>query len=251
MANNRDHLICLLDVLGFENLLHEHGLDGIESKYRELVATVAHQNIGLTILQGPHGHPMVGSPNIQSAYFSDSIIIWCKYDIFRMEVMFNCMKEIVCRSIEIGLPLRGSVGVGQATVEREQSIFLGQPIISAARAEAIQKSIGITLSKDFDREPYCQGFKADCVLQYDRHLKEDWKGRVIPLVVDFPRHWRLKRKHSLVDAIKALDKDERYSEYYQNTLEFVVFSETNHDWWLKHPGYIEHVKAMRAAGQDS
>ena len=245
MTTEKDYLIVLLDVLGFESLFIDHGLDVIESKYRELIAIVEKQNIGLAIAQGPGGHPIVGSPNIQSAYFSDTIIFWCKYDTFRMEVLLNCMKEVICKSIEIGLPLRGSVGVGQAKLLKEQGIFLGRPIISAARAEATQLSIGITLSKDFEKEPYCQGFKADCILQYDKHLKENARDKVIPLVVDFPRHWRLNRKQSLSEAIKALDKKDEYSPYYKNTLNFVSFSEENHDWWLKHPEYIEEVKKRK------
>jgi hypothetical protein len=196
MTTENDYLICLLDALGFESLFIAHGLDVIESKYRELITTVEKQNIGLAIAQGPGGgHPIVGSPNIQSAYFSDTIIFWCKYDTFRMEVLLNCMKEVICKSIEIGLPLRGSVGVGQAKLVKEQGIFLGRPIISAARAEATQRSIGITLSKDFDKEPYCQGFKADCILQYDKHLKDNARDKVIPLVVDFPRHWTKELSH--------------------------------------------------------
>ena len=250
MTTEQDYLICLLDVLGFESLFIEHGLDVIESKYRELIGTVEKQNIGMAIVQGPGGHPMVGSPNIQSAYFSDTIIFWCKYDSFRMEVMLNCMKEVICKSIEIGLPLRGSVGVGQAKIVKEQSIFLGRPIISAARAESVQKSIGITLSKDFDKEPYCRSFKADCVLQYDKHLKNNGRDKVIPLVVDFPRHWRLNRRQSLTEAVKALDKDAEHSPYYRNTLDFVSFSDDNHDWWLKHPGYIEEAK-KREGQEDS
>jgi hypothetical protein len=251
MTTETDYLICLLDVLGFESLFNEHGLEIIESKYRDLIATVEEQNIDMALLIGPGGHPMIGSPNIQSAYFSDTIIFWCKYDIFRMEVMLNCIKEVICKSIEIGLPLRGSVSIGHAKLEKNQSIFLRKPIISAARAVEFQKSIGITLSKDFDKVPYCQGFKADCILQYDNYLKENWKERVIPLVVDFPRHWRLRRNHSLKDAIKKLDKDEKHTEYYRNTIDFVTYSEDNHDWWLKHPGYIAELRKIKKDRHDS
>jgi len=239
MTRDHDFLICLLDVLGFENLFNQYGLEAIEAKYKELLAVAEQQNIGFAILQGPGGHPIVGSPDIKSAYFSDTIIFWCKYDVFRMEVLFNCMKEVICKSIEIGLPLRGSASVGQLKIEKEQNIFLGQPIISAARAESVQKWIGITLSKTFDKQPYCDGFKADCLLQYDKHLEYGWQDKVIPLAIDFPRHWRIKRKTSLTEAIQKLNKDEKYSEYYNNTIDFVKYSEENHDWWTKHPAYIK------------
>lgn len=242
MKTDTEFLICLLDVLGFENLFNELGLEIIESKYKELIEIVEKQNIGVAVLQGPGGHPVVFSPNIKSAYFSDTIIFWCNYDTYRMEVLLNCLKEVVCKSIEIGLPLRGSISVGKVIIDKEQSIFLGQPIIEAARAEKVQKWIGITLSNAFNKEPYCGGFKADCILQYDKHLKEGGQEKVIPLVIDFPRHWRLKRNHSLIDAIQKLNKDEKYSKYYNNTIDFVNFSVGNHDWWTKHPSYIKELE---------
>ena len=242
---NDASLICLLDVLGFEALFNRYGLEIIEAKYKELMTVAEEQNIGMAVTHGPGGHLMVGSPNIKSAYFSDTIIFWCKYDVFRMEVLLNCMKEVICKSIEIGLPLRGSVSVGEAKLEKDQSIFLGLPIIAAARAEPVQKWIGITLSKSFDKQPYCNGFKADCVLQYDKHLKLGWQDKVIPLVIDFPRHWRIKRQTSLTEAIQKLNNNEQYSEYYDNTIAFAEYSEENHDWWTKRPEYIEEVNRMK------
>ncbi|HVW98005.1 MAG TPA: hypothetical protein VHA56_18690 [Mucilaginibacter sp.] len=242
MQKDDDTLICLLDVLGFENLFNKLGLEGIETRYKELLAVVDEQNVQVAILQGAGGVPVVCSPNIQSTYFSDTIIFWCKYDTFRMEVLLDCMKELLCRSIEIGLPLRGAVGVGEVKIDKEIAVYLGQPIISAARAESVQKWIGITLSKDFAKHPYCGGFKADAILKYDSHLKENGKDKVIPLAIDFPRHWRIKRSGSLEHAINELNTDEEYSIYYENTIEFIRYSKNNHDWWTKEPGYIDETK---------
>jgi hypothetical protein len=245
MKTDTDTLICLLDVLGFENLFNKYGLKAIETKYKELLSIVDEQNVEFAILQGPDGAVIAGSPDIKSTYFSDTIIFWCKYDVFRMEVLLNCMKELLCKSIEIGLPLRGAVSVGQVMIDKDKGIYLGQPIISAARAETVQKWIGITLSKDFDKEPYCGGFKADAILKYDKHLKEGGKDKVIPLVIDFPRHWRAKRTTSLIEVISKLNVDENYAAYYHNTIVFVEYSEDNHDWWTKEPAYIKEVERMK------
>lgn len=245
MTKDNDTIICLLDVLGFENLFNKFGLEAIETKYKELLSVADEQNIEFAILQGPDGAVLAGSPGIKSTYFSDTIIFWCKYDVFRMEVLLNCMRELLCKSIEIGLPLRGSVSVGQVKIDKEKGIYLGLPIISAARAESVQKWIGITLSKTFDKEPYCGGFKADTILKYEKHIKDGGKDKVIPLVIDFPRHWRTKRTTSLVDAINQLNSDNNYSEYYQNTLDFVKHSEDNHDWWMKEPEYIKEIERRK------
>lgn len=37
MTTDRDFIICILDVLGFENLFNQVGLETIEKKYRELI----------------------------------------------------------------------------------------------------------------------------------------------------------------------------------------------------------------------
>ncbi|MCL5031428.1 MAG: hypothetical protein M1480_20690 [Bacteroidetes bacterium] len=245
MNEENENIICLLDVLGFESLFNKLGLESIETKYKELIEIVEQQNIGLAFTVGPEGHPVIGFAGIESAYFSDSIIFWCKYDIIRLEILLQCMCELLCKSIEIGLPLRGSVSVGKVKIDKSKSIFLGQPIITAARAEVVQKWIGITLSKIFNDKPYNGGFKADVILQYDKHIKEGGQDKVIPLVIDFPRHWRLKRGSSLIEAIDKLNDDERYADYYNNTIAFVKYSEENHDWWMKHPEYIKELNRRK------
>lgn len=40
MDTNKDTLVCLLDVLGFENLFERHGIDAIETMYKELISIV-------------------------------------------------------------------------------------------------------------------------------------------------------------------------------------------------------------------
>lgn len=245
MTTENDTLVCLLDVLGFESIFNKLGLETIESKYKELISVVEKQNIQVAISRTSDGVPAMFSPNISYAYFSDTIIFWCKYDVFRMEVFLSCMSELLCDSIEIGLPLRGSVSVGQVIIDKEKGIYLGQPIIAAARAESVQKWIGITMSKTFDKAPYCGGFKADVILQYDKHLKDGGKDKVIPLAIDFPRFWRTKRQTSIVDAINKLNSDLNFAEYYNNTLDFVKYSEDNHDWWTKQPEFIEEEERRK------
>ena len=245
MKSERDFIICLLDVLGFENLFAKLGLEKIQSKYEELIEVANKHNFELAITIGPEGHPRIGNPGIKSAYFSDTLLFWCPYDVFRLEVILNSMSEVICRLIELGLPLRGAVSVGKVVIDKERGIYLGQPIISAARAETVQRWIGVTLSKAFDVQPYNGGFKADVILQYDKHLKPDSQLKVIPLVLDYPRHWRISRKTSLTKAVEKLNLDPQYAEYYENTISFVDHSEQNHDWWVSHPEYEKTISKSR------
>lgn len=244
MTTERDFIICLLDVLGFENLFSKLGLEEIERRYKELIDVADIHNFELALMERD-GVPVMGNPGIKSSYFSDTILFWCPYDDLRMDVLFDSLTEVMCKSIEIGLPLRGAVSVGQVVIDKEKDVYLGQPFISAARAETSQKWIGITLSKTFDLPKYNGGFKADKILEYKKHIKPEKLDKVIPLVLDYPRKWRKNRDKSLIDAINALDTDKAFTEYYSNTIEFVNYSADNHDWWLKHPSFIKELELQK------
>ena len=244
MNTDENYIICLLDVLGFENLFNKIGLDEIEIRYKKLIEVVEQNNIqvAITVINGV---PAVGNPDIKSAYFSDTILFWCRYNKFTLDILLDVMKEVMCKSIEIGLPLRGAVSVGKAIIDKEKSIFLGMPFINAARAETSQKWIGITLSKDFDLKEYNKGFKADNILEYTKHIKQDCSSKVISFVIDYPRQWRKTRQSSLNEAINTLNTDSNYDEYYKNSIDFVSFSEQNSEWWTKLPSYIAELEKRK------
>src|SRR5690606_11984562 len=131
MEKSQDTLICLLDVLGFENIFNINGIDYIKKKYENLLSIADKQRIEVAILQ-KYGYAVLTHPKINSAYFSDSIFFWCEYNEYSSEVMFKCMMDLLCNSIEIELPLRGSLSVGKVNIDKDRGLYLGQPIISAA-----------------------------------------------------------------------------------------------------------------------
>ena len=49
---------------------------------------------------------------------------------------------------------------------------------------------------------------------------------VEPHALDWPRHWRHTGRGPLSEIVHALDTDERYSTYYENTLECISLSQT-------------------------
>ncbi len=245
MTTNDEYVVCLLDVLGFKNLFENLGLETIEKKYRELIAVADKNNIERALTLTPDGNPCLLNPQIKTAYFSDTILFWCPYDMLRLDIFLDCLKEVMCRSIEIGLPLRGAISVGKAILEKENNIFLGQPIISAYLAEQSQKWIGISLSKTFDLPQYKnRGFRVDKIIDYKKHIKPEMQENIIPLVIDFPNQWRKSRQEPLEEVINKLNSDRKFSIYYENTIDFVSYSQENHEWWTKDPSYIEMLEKM-------
>jgi hypothetical protein len=73
---------------------------------------------------------------------------WNKHPIPPDSFLELC-NEAICRSVELGLPLRGAISCGQAAIRPREGIFLGEPIVEAARMESAQDFIGVSFGKTY------------------------------------------------------------------------------------------------------
>jgi hypothetical protein len=137
-----------------------------------------------------------------------------------------------CRSLELGLPLRGSLAVGPALFNRHSSTYLGTPLIEAARLEKKQRWLGVSLCQSFFQEP-CNRLYPEFMIPYSEHLKEEEERRKPYVVLDWPRYWRNEKTSSEIKAIVKALEDTEHRDCYFNTLAFVDHSE-KHQSWFKH-----------------
>ena len=230
-------LFCFLDVLGFSGLVRNRGLQSLYTDYQELVDAASQQRHNGLVFSSWQGTPYFGVEKLESAYFSDTIVFWCPYDPRHLQSLCYRMMEVLCRSIEIGLPLRGAIGAGEAVLDKEKSHFVGKPIVNAAEAEKVQRWIGVTLSKEFRDAPFNGGFSAACLMPWERHLKDGGLAAVTPLVLDYPRWWRSTRNTPLEAELGKLHRDLQFSRYYRNAIEFALHSAANPKWWESHANY--------------
>ncbi len=142
-----------------------------------------------------------------------------------------CM-EFFCESIRAGIPLRGCISTGMATMNKNQSIFFGRPLVEAARGEPAQNSIGVAFGKSFNNYhpiynryfiPYLGGIKA-----------QDSRAVFLsPMMLDWPRFWRdhySSEGVSLKDCIDKMNMDPGFSSYYDSAIEFANYSEKHKNW---------------------
>jgi hypothetical protein len=244
---DKEKIVCLLDVLGFKNLFNKIGLEAIEKKYTELINLVAASEYPGTQMAVGGAYAMFFG-NINYAYFSDTIIFWIdfKRDPRNLQVMIDAMCKLICKSIEIELPLRGAIGIGEAIMQKENGIYLGKPIISAAIAEASQNWIGITLSNSFDEPEYAgMPFPIANLLPYDRHVKLGKKDMVKDFVLNYPEILNTPElKKELIKQVEILDIDEQFHDYYKNTTDFITYSMNCNkiDEWKKYAEQFENAK---------
>jgi hypothetical protein len=215
-------------------------------KYQQLINIIDKNNFKQEELKNGNFHgafwtsegiPLI-SYEIKGAYASDSILIWANRKLEEKFVpsdnFLDICNQLICSSIEIGLPLRGAISMGNLCIDEKKGVFLGKALVDIARLEKQQDIIGATPCKDFQH----QLIQNEYFLPYKSHLKKfeyDNMKLSFGAILDWPRHWRKTRKSSLLDFMSSLNIDDspEVKIKYDNTFKLVKFSELNSEYWKK------------------
>jgi hypothetical protein len=257
VEGSHEYLVALFDVLGFEHKLRAAGLEQMLAAYRALVDDVVQRNLHMARLFGdmefseaPYwtsdGDVFIFN-KIQGAFASDSILLWAngawpevhgkspqelaqlsetpgegwKAHPVPCDNFLDACNELICHSLEIGLPLRGAVAAGQAVIDEPNRIFIGMPIVDAARMEHAQRLIGASLTDSFVKQHVPNRY----VLPFTQHLEQDQVAPWGALVLEWPRHWRSTRRSDPAAQVRAQNLDSRHSAYYDKTLDLIGYSQ--------------------------
>lgn len=137
--------------------------------------------------------------------------------------------EFFCEAIVAGIPLRGCVSTGPAIMDSYKSIYIGSPLVEVARGETEQNSLGIAFGKSFNN---CHPVYNDYFIPYLNHIKEK-SSFLSPMMLDWARYWRQSpdfSNHNLTECIGKMNKDPRFSAYYNNAIKFFEFSNSHQNW---------------------
>lgn len=251
------YLVGLFDILGFEKKLASIGLAEMLARYEVLIEAVNYRKDheqrvfnDMGFVESPYwtsdGDVFIFS-KIHGAYASDSILLWAnrtwpeardktpedietlskdpatgwKFHPIPCDNFLDICNDLMCCGLEVGLPLRGAISMGEAVLDGNKNIFLGHPIIEAARLERGQKFIGAGLCKSFVNQTIPKRFS----LQFDKHLKDGYAEQCGGLVLDWPRHWRETRSEDVSQIIGAMNNDTQHSAYYEHTLDLIAHSD--------------------------
>ena len=135
--------------------------------------------------------------------------------------LLDVCNEMICHSLEIGLPLRGALALGEAVLHGERGVYLGQPLIDGARMEHSQRIIGASFTRSFMNQIVPQRY----LVPFDTHLKDVRDGLFQGNILDWPRHWRATRKTDARDVIRTLNTLPSATAYYDNTLRMIDASD--------------------------
>ena len=237
-------ILAMFDVLGFSARLEREGLDRVLTLYNELVETTIKRHeqekrweSGFRpIGESPEGTLMIpvlfGLP-LRYAYFSDTILLWVPLvQMFVRPFIAHCA-TFMCEALNMRVPIRGSLALGEAVMHRQSSTYLGQPLVDAARLESAQKWLGGAFSISATWPEFLAEIDPRLIVEYDVPVKESTApGTLTPVVLDWPRRWRELYD---IDPRQILEEMARNTPhpYYENTIAFSKHSLENENWYLR------------------
>lgn len=158
-----------------------------------------------------------------------------QYTIFYQEhriylsFLQTCM-DFFCQAIVSGIPMRGCISSGLATMNPYKSIFFGQPIVEAARGETVRNFLGISFGKSFNNHHPVYN---DYFIPYYDDMKEEKSAYLSPMLLDWARYWRKTpefNKYNFYDCISKMNNKPSFSKYYENTVKYFDFSQKHANW---------------------
>jgi hypothetical protein len=138
--------IALLDVLGIRSWLQKETARTIAERLDEALVACEPSSSGVTA-EGTSYGPLMGV-----THFSDSLLVWSPDDSWAsFYAICNALKMIVAVALLNGVPLRGSVAVGECVCLPQKLRFVGQPIVEAylwSERQRPYKSVGVDLTPE-------------------------------------------------------------------------------------------------------
>jgi hypothetical protein len=239
-------VLFFFDVLGFSQRVSELGLEKIYSEYTRLLELVVQRN-GPDAMAGyapadfdgsferyfsGRNHttrwaPVAKLGHVGACHFSDTILIWCPYDPLAAGVAVDMAIDFFCRCLHAGIPLRGAASIGDLIMDQERGIYLGEPIIEAARAESAQTWCGFSFGPSFHDYPML--VPGNRILPFTKHIKPHREEHVLGVGIEWTWHWRRLFPDTPLTSVAARYRRPGYAAYWDNTLAFEALA-AEEDW---------------------
>lgn len=236
-------VLFFFDVLGFSERVSELGLEAMYAEYGRLLDLVEARNepgamagYAPSDFDGnfdkyfaprentePSWAPLATAGDLSAYCFSDTILIWCSYDPLMLGLAIDVAIDFFCQCLHAGIPLRGAASIGRLIADQERGVFLGDPIIEAARAESSQQWCGFSLGPSFRKYPML--CPANRLLNFDAHVKPARKECVLNVGIEWTWHWHRLYPDTSLSSIATHYRRPGYEVYWDNTLAFEALAE--------------------------
>jgi hypothetical protein len=225
------YIIAILDVLGFEQMYRSLGPQRMQAIYERLIAAAQSctdiHAIGMHRFDGALV-PTMFQFELGFAYFSDTLLLWAPLGETHVSPFLARCADVFLEALALGIPLRGAIATGEAVLDQKNGVFLGTPLIDAARLEHAQDWIGVSLTRSCTEVlPWIDSSMA---MPYTPPCKTDTRAKLhCGFVLDWPRRARL-RQIDIATALAAMNPPESHRLYYDFAGDFAEHSAKHARW---------------------
>ncbi|HEY44510.1 MAG TPA: hypothetical protein G4O11_11070 [Anaerolineae bacterium] len=146
------HAIAMCDILGFSDLVQEKPLDSVVQDHLGWLRKAAHHSVhkGEFPSELPSLRALRDQSHLGIAWFSDTILIYTLEDTDEnVRALTSSLGWLLFETmLEVDTRLRCGVSYGEAFIDAENSIYVGQPLIEAHRLEQSQEWSGGALTRE-------------------------------------------------------------------------------------------------------
>ncbi len=228
-------MLGFFDVLGFSDRIATDGIDKVYETYRTLIDRIKQKaglrSVGLMRVPGKDFRvAALTYADVRYAYFSDTILLWLPLQPLLVGPFLQRCADLVCEALHMGIPLRGTIALGEGYLHRQSGTYLGELIVDAARLEAAQDWIGVAFAPSATWPPFVAEVSPSQIIEYEVPVKPGMEHLRSPIALDWPRRWRDTESTPLQARLGKLTPKGHHALYYSNAIAFADWSERHHNW---------------------
>lgn len=154
-----ERFVGFIDIMGFKDMVARKSHEEI---YKMMLKIVDLKNFSTNVNWSKRDTQLV-----RSSMYSDSIMIYSKDASYESADSFLCtMSSIINALIVETVPFKGSIAFGKMTLDEENSIFFGQPLIDAYLLQEELNFYGLIIHSTAETELIKMKQKADMWLYH-------------------------------------------------------------------------------------
>lgn len=140
-----ERYIVFLDVMGFSDLIYRNDHSVVKEKMKKLSLLVSEIEL--------NNKSKTSGNTVGTVIFSDSILLIGKDSAQRTleDILFICQRFLT-DALENGIPLKGAMSKGTLTVDFNNSLFFGQPLVDAYKLQDELFMYGIILDHKVEKD---------------------------------------------------------------------------------------------------
>lgn len=192
-----DRFVVFLDILGFKDMIYR---ETHESVYDKLLSIHDLMKSLPSSVEREEGEDNM----FYVSQFSDSILIISKDDsLVSFRILAFVMRHILLWLINRGIAIKGACAHGKITIDKEKSIFFGQPIIDAYLLEEDVHYYGIVCHNSFEKQVKKENYVAFWEGNFFTAKTKLKSGEIVHANVEW-YSWMISSETSLEDIFQTV-----------------------------------------------